>query len=145
MPEARRIETFDVPIEALYAVIIDYQSYPEFVKDLKAVKVHKQTKAKAHAEFVARSPLGDVHYALDLVQRRPDHVSWVLAQSDTFKHMTGSWTLEELGDAETRVEYHAAAESRIPAPGFIVQGLIARSLPAMLKCFRERTHEVYEW
>lgn len=145
MPEARRVETFDVPIEALYAVIIDYESYPEFVSDLKAVVVSKQSKTKAHASFVARSPLGDVHYSLDLFQKEPKHVSWKLADSDTFKDMHGSWTLEELGDAETQVEYHAAAESRMPAPGFIVQGLIARSLPKMMRSFRDRTHEIYEW
>ena len=145
MPEASRTETFDVPIQALYEIIIDYASYPEFVNDLKHVNMVKQTKTKAHGEFVAHSIFGDIHYSLDLKQKEPEHVSWVLAESDTFKDMHGSWTLEELDDASTHVTYHAFAETRMPAPKTIVRGLIARSLPAMLKAFRDRTHEVYEW
>jgi coenzyme Q-binding protein COQ10 len=51
MAKANRTETFDVNINKLYDVIIDYASYPEFVDGVSEIEVLEQTDTSAKVKY----------------------------------------------------------------------------------------------
>ncbi|CAN0087864.1 unnamed protein product, partial [Chrysoparadoxa australica] len=42
MPQAKRTEVWDAPIEKIYEVITDYKSYPQFVDGCSSVDILSQ-------------------------------------------------------------------------------------------------------
>ena len=141
MHEARRTEVFDVPVEAFYETVIAYDEYPEFVPALREVEIFKQTKTKAHVAFTANSPLGAVHYTVNLKQKPNREVTWTLEESNVFRKMEGGWELLETEDGGVEVTYHVLAVPKVPAPGPLVRSLASRGLPKMLRSFRDRAAE----
>src|SRR5512142_974617 len=91
-----------VPVERFYDLVVDYERYPEFVPNLRAVRV-------------LPGPTKDVEYELDLgirriryrlrhVEERPRRVAWSLVSGEMMKVSNGSWELSDAG-GKTRARY----------------------------------------
>lgn len=131
-----------VPVEAFFAVVTDYASYPRFVPGIKACRVRPG------------GPPRDVEYELDLgVKRityvlrheevRPTRVSWTLVKGEMMKVSNGSWELSDAG-GRTRAVY--SVDIQIAKPPLVPQALIDRvsdeltrvQLPKTLQAFKAR-------
>jgi ribosome-associated toxin RatA of RatAB toxin-antitoxin module len=137
MHAAQRTAIFDVPLDPLYEVIVDYPAYPEFVDNVTRVQMLKQDEHGGRGKFFVHV-VKEFSYTLDLVHDYPRGISWTLVRSDLFKDMSGSWALKPKGKKKTEVTYTAEVHPRVIAPGFLVRQLVQHSLPKMMAAFEAR-------
>jgi len=137
MPAATRTETWDIPIQKIFDVITDYESYPEFVDGCSSINILEQDESGARVEF-GLNLIKKFKYILNLTHSGPSKVSWTFESGDIFKKNTGSWELTDLGDGQTEVKYSLEVEVKGFAPKSLVNSLTKKNLPAMLTSYQER-------
>ncbi len=128
--------------EALYQVITDFKSYPEFVTEVVSVEVQpgatKQTATvKFELEIVKR-----FQYTLSFKFKENEEVYWELVESNFFKTNTGRWLLKDAGAGNTDATYELDVAVGFLIPGWISKKLTETSLPRMMEGFEERTKKV---
>jgi ribosome-associated toxin RatA of RatAB toxin-antitoxin module len=138
MAQAEIREVLPVAKDKLWEAIVRYEDYPKFVDGCTRVKVER--KATGHARVTYNvSMMKDVTYTLDHKEdKEKGTVEWTLVDSDTFKKNTGRWELKDAGAGKTEAQYKLEVEFKIPVPGFILNGLVKKSLPAMVKSFEKQ-------
>lgn len=137
MAQASKTEIWNAPIEKIYTVITDYNSYPEFVDGVSGLKVLEQSDSGALVEYHLNL-IKKFKYILTLVHEKPTSVTWSFDSGDLFKANDGSWKLKDLGDGTTEVTYSLEIAVKGFAPKAIVNGLTSKNLPNMMKAFHER-------
>ncbi|WP_412462557.1 type II toxin-antitoxin system RatA family toxin [Halobacteriovorax sp. RT-2-6] len=139
MAKASRTEVFDIDINKLYDVIVDFESYPDFVLGVNEIKVHDMTEASGVVEY-SIDMIKKLNYQLDMEMSRPNKVAWTFKKGDLFKVNDGGWDLKDLGEGKTEVTYSLEIEVKgfIPGAKMIVNKLTETSLPSMMKSFYER-------
>ncbi len=137
MANVERKEIFDVEINKFFDVIIDYESYPDFVDGVSAIEVLEFSPEEAKVRYFINL-IKKFSYTLKMYQERPRKVSWELLDGDLFKKNNGSWSLKELGEGKTEVTYALDVEFKIFAPKMVVNKLVGHNLPAMMKAWHER-------
>ncbi len=139
MAKASRTEVFNGPIEKLYNVIADFESYPEFVLGVNDIKVHDMSETSGVVEYTI-DMIKKLNYKLDMKLSRPTNVEWTFKSGDLFKTNSGGWQLKDLGDGKTEVTYSLEIEVKgfIPGSKMIVNKLTETSLPSMMKSFFDR-------
>lgn len=137
MPQATRKEVWNAPIEKVFAVLTDYESYPEFVDGCSSVSVISQDESGAEVEF-GLNLIKKFKYILKLTHVAPTTVSWTFKSGDIFKKNEGAWELKDLGDGTTEVNYGLEVAIKGFAPKSLVSSLTEKNLPAMLKSYEQR-------
>jgi ribosome-associated toxin RatA of RatAB toxin-antitoxin module len=66
-------------------------------------------------------------------------VEWSLHSGSLFKKNNGWWILKALGPNKTDVTYRLEVDFNFTVPGFILKGLVQKSLPGAVKDFYEET------
>jgi coenzyme Q-binding protein COQ10 len=130
-------EVFQAPLDNVYSVIVDYQSYPEFVDGVSSVNILEQDEQGARVEY-ALNLIKKFTYILKLTHKAPNQVSWELESGDIFKKNSGSWSLIDLGNGETEVNYQLDIEFKGFAPKAVVNKLVSGNLPKMMAQYHER-------
>ena len=141
MASASTNETFPVSNEQFFALISDYEKYPEFLSEVKSVKVVETKGNKKLVEFRV-SVLKTFTYRLWITEEKPKRVSWTFDSGDVFKTSVGSWDLEEAG-GKTTAKYAVDATFKVFMPGPIAKTLVSVNLPNMMKAYHNRIKEVY--
>jgi len=137
MAGATRSIEVNAPAEVLFDVIADYEKYPEFLSDMESVRVLRTDGDDAQVEFTLNL-IKRISYVLDLVGDPPRGVRWTLARAKMFKHNTGSWEIEEIGDNRVRATYSIDIGFFMLVPRGISNRLVGKSLPATLEAFKRR-------
>jgi ribosome-associated toxin RatA of RatAB toxin-antitoxin module len=137
MASTSRTEIFNVGIESIYNVIVDYASYPDFVDGVSAIEVLEQDETSARVKY-SLNLIKKFSYILNLKQEHPNRVSWTFESGDIFKMNTGSWELKDLGDGTTEVTYNLEVDIKGFVPKAIVNKLTTSSLPTMMSSYQER-------
>jgi ribosome-associated toxin RatA of RatAB toxin-antitoxin module len=138
MAKAERTEVFPVSKDALFKVITDYESYPEFVENIVEAKIEKRSAKGVRVRYKV-SMFKDFEYTIELHEnKKAGTVTWSLLESDVFELNNGSWKLTAKGAGACEAVYSAEAEFKVPVPGFVLKKLIQGSLPSMMKAFAER-------
>jgi ribosome-associated toxin RatA of RatAB toxin-antitoxin module len=137
MAIVKKTEIFDVDAESLYQVIIDYESYPEFVDGVSDINVLKESSTGASVEY-SLNLIKTFTYVLEMKHEKNKSVSWKLKEGDIFKGNTGSWHLKDLGNGKTEVTYELEVDFKVFAPKMITDKLVANNVPSMLKAYHER-------
>lgn len=137
MPQATRTEIWNAPIDKVYEVIQDYESYPEFVDGCSSTNILSKDESGAEVEF-GLNLIKKFKYILTLKHDRPNSITWTFKSGDIFKKNEGSWHFKDLGDGRTEVTYGLEVEIKGFAPKSIVSNLTEKNLPAMLKSYHER-------
>lgn len=143
MANAKRTEVFDVDINKIYNVIVDYAKYPEFVTGVNEVKVESSSDAGAVVTY-SIDMIKKLNYTLKLTHQKPTKVTWTFMSGDLFKINQGSWELKDLGNNQTEVTYTIELDIKgfIPGSGMIVNKLTETSLPSMMKSYLNRAKSV---
>lgn len=136
MAQAEHEEVLSVPRDKLFATITRYEDYPRFVDGCSTVQVERKGSGQARVRY-SISVLGkEGTYVLD---HREDAaagtVEWTLVESNLFKKNTGRWQLSDAGAGKTKAKYTLEMEFTFPVPGFILSGLVKKSLPTMVRSF----------
>ena len=139
MARADKTEVYDVPVEKFYQAIIDYKSYPQFVDGCKSVVIEKESSEAAVVKFTL-SIIKEISYTINLKHVPNQEVSWTLVTGDMMKTNNGKWTLKDLGNGKTEVNYNLEIEFKgfFPGLGMIEKTLVTTNLPMTMKSFCKR-------
>lgn len=142
MPEhATESIEIDAPVEVVHAVLLAFEDYPSWAKDLKEVEVleRDQEGRGARVRFRAGAMGRSVTYTLGYDHSgAPATLPWVLEEGDIVRRLDGAYTLESIGDlpGTTRVTWTLDVELLVPIPGFVkrrAESLILRAALPELK------------
>ncbi len=143
MKSAVRSIEIDVPIDRVYALLVDFPRYPGFVPAQTRADVVDAADGRWRVRFqlsVARK----LDYTLDLVGEAPTSLSWTLVEGDMMEQNDGGWTLEPLeGGQRTRATYRLEVQLKGFVPRSVTQGLIERTLPLTLEAFKKEAERRY--
>jgi len=114
----------DAPPGEVLDVIADFEAYPEWAGEVKAVRVlaeegdgwADQVEFTLDAGAIKDTYVLD--YEWDVVEDGTGVVSWALVSAQVLKAMDGSYTLAAQGSG-TKVTYRLAVDVRIPMIGLL--------------------------
>lgn len=145
MPVAKStLETFVSP-EELKEIILDFEKYPEFMKEVTKVDVLERSDASITAKFHIHISFAGfdidssytTKYAID-----DNTIAWELVESDAITKMNGKWVLTETDDGECKAEYEAEVETNMAVPPEIQAAFVEESLPKLMESFRDRAEDM---
>ena len=121
-------ETADerIRIEAAAArcwdVAVDFESYPEWVRDVKDVRiVERDDEGRGRRVEYRAAALGkSIRYVLEYdYAEAPGAFSWKFVEGDMLRRLDGTYRFEPDGPGSTRVHYQLAVELAVPLPGMV--------------------------
>jgi uncharacterized membrane protein len=121
---ARQEATVAAGVEELWAVLVDFERYPAWARDLKQVEVLQRDAEGRGIEVLYRAAaMGrSTTYVLRYdYADAPHRLSWVLVRGDIMRKLDGAYTLDPVpGDPDkTQVGYDLEVELVVPLPGFV--------------------------
>jgi uncharacterized membrane protein len=128
----------EAPAGRCWDVAIDFESYPEWVRDVKEARVLERDEQGrgTRVEFRAAALGKSIRYVLAYdYSAAPAAFSWKFAEGDMLRRLDGSYRFEPDGDS-TRVHYDLVVELAVPLPGLVKRraaGLIMGSALKELK------------
>ena len=120
--QATQRVTIDAPPERCYEVVLDFERYPEWARDVKDVVVTarddegRPLDVEFRAAAFGRSTRYTLRYDHSLA---PQALSWKLVQGDIMRACDGSYEFVAAPSGATDVTYHLAIELVVPLPGFV--------------------------
>lgn len=132
----------DAPLEVIWAVLIDFERYPEWARDVKETAVLERdgegrpTEVHFRAAAMGRSTSYTLRY--DWADA-PHRLPWELVDGDIMRVLDGSYEFAE-NDGSTDVTYHLRVELAVPLPGFVKRRAEARIVGTALRELRDHVH-----
>ena len=131
-------KTIEVAVspEQFFAVVTDYERYPEFLSEIENADVLSRDDGSTDVRFTLNL-IKRLSYTLTLVENQPNEVVWSQKEGP-FKRNNGSWSLEALSGDRTRATYRVEVAVKVFLPGAIVNRLVGKTLPSTLEAFKAR-------
>ncbi len=110
------------PMQRVYAIASDFESYPEWAKDVKEATIRARDDQGRPVEVDFRaSALGrSTHYTLAYdYTAAPTVLGWKMMRGDIMRSIDGAYTFEESSTGGVEVRYDLAIELVVPLPGFV--------------------------
>ena len=126
--------------EQCFDILADFDRYPEWSADIKAVRVldrdelGRPTTVSFRAAAFGRSTSLTLAYDYS---NAPKELSWVQVSGDLTRRYDGAYTFELAGD-ETQVTYRLTVALRAPLPGFVKRRAESRVVGRALKELKAR-------
>ena len=140
MPEVKRSVRIDAPVDVVFKVIADYESYPEFLPEVEQIRVERSSELKCRVHYGVRV-IKRVEYCVEIDADPPTSTRWrMISGGGPIKSNSGSWTLEADGDGTT-AHYRLDISFGRMVPGKIQTKLAEASLPTMLDHFKKRAEQ----
>lgn len=140
MPSASHVETFNCTVPEFHKIVTDYEKYPQFLQEVKDIKVLKTDGDKKLVEYKV-SVIKNFTYKM-WMKESPTVVSWTFDSGDIFKTSSGSWKLEDAG-GKCKATYSVDATFGMFVPGPVANTLLKVNLPAMMSAYHKRIKELY--
>lgn len=137
MAGATRSIVFNAPIERCYAVIADFERYPEFLPEVKKIRTANRRGHEVDVHYEAEI-VKIIRYTIRAREEKPTRVSWSFVDGEFMKDNRGSWALEDLGGAKTRATYSIEVAVGLLVPKSLLNVLIDTQLPRLLENFKAR-------
>jgi uncharacterized membrane protein len=135
----------EAPADRCYDVAIDFESYPEWAKDVKSARIldtDEEGRGK-HVEYRAAALGKSVRYVLEYdYAEAPGSFSWHFVEGDMLRSLDGTYRFEAEGDASTRVHYDLAVEIGIPLPGLLKRRAAGLIMGNALKELKKQVERV---
>ena len=142
MPGAKQTIVIDTPIEFFFEVITDFESYSDFLDEVRSTRVLSDDGTNARVHYSVEI-IKKVEYSLDFKREAPHKLSWSLGDGKLMKSNEGAWELEELGPEEIKATYTVDVAARVFVPKAVVNMLVGSTLPATLKQFKDEAERRY--
>jgi ribosome-associated toxin RatA of RatAB toxin-antitoxin module len=137
MGRATRSIEIAVPPETFFRMLQDYARYPEFVPEVKAVRVGARAGDTVEVTYWIDVKLQLFDFTLRHVGRFPDRIDWELVRGGEFMRKNrGTWTLERMASGGTRATYSIEIDMGPLVPANFEKALAERGLPNMLANFK---------
>ena len=142
MRRASRSIEIDVPPEAFFRVLQEYERYPEFVPEVKAVKVGSRSAEAVEVTYWLDVKLRVFDFTLRHVTRSPMRIEWSLVRGGEFMRANeGAWTFERAGSGGTLATYAIEIDLGPLVPATFEKALAERGLPNMLANFKAQAEK----
>jgi len=141
MATARAEEIFNCTAEEFFKIISDYEKYPEFLTEVKSVKVYKNVGNTKEMEYHV-SLIKTFKYKLKATEVPNKSIKFEFIGGDVFKTMNGSWTLKDQ-DGKCAVVYKVEASFGVFVPDAIAKPLVSANLPMMMTNLKKRIKKIY--
>src|SRR5437763_6034042 len=104
---ASAVQSIDiqVPPEKFFAVLQDYPSYPQFLPEVKSVKMGPRRGDSVEVTYRLDVKLKVIEYSLTHVETPVSRIAWHLIKGEFTKGNSGSWTLEPTPSGGTKATY----------------------------------------
>ena len=143
MAQATRSVVVNVTPEQLFDVIVDYEKYPEFLPEVKQVKVEAGQGAIKEVTYKVDIKAKVITYTLRHTAERPNKLSWTMVKGEMMKGNDGAWTLKPgPRPGTTEATYTIDLKLSSLVPGFIEKALAEQSLPGLLSNFKARAEKL---
>ncbi|MDA8047056.1 MAG: SRPBCC family protein [Actinomycetota bacterium] len=126
-----------------YLVLSQFEHYPEWAADIKAVHVDERDPSDRplvvtyRAAAFGRSTSYTLRYDYS---GAPDVLAWVQTAGDLTRRLDGSYQLSPSGDSGTEIVYRLVVDLKVPLPGFVkrraegrIMGTALRELKAVVE------------
>ncbi len=124
-----------------FSVVTDFESYPLWASDIKAVEVNSSDEQGRASEVTYRAVAfgRSASYTLTYdYSNAPYELSWVLVRGDIVSKLDGSYHLSASEDNFTQVTYQLSAELIVPFPGFVMRRAESKIIHAALEDLKQR-------
>jgi uncharacterized membrane protein len=121
MDVARQEATIAAAPEELWAVLVDFERYPSWARDLKHVEVLERDDEGRGVEVLFRAAaMGrSTTYVLRYDHTEaPNRLPWKFVRGDIMRRLDGEYRFEVVPEG-TKVVYELEVELIIPLPGFV--------------------------
>jgi ribosome-associated toxin RatA of RatAB toxin-antitoxin module len=146
MSSARQSVIIEADLPTVWGVVRDYEHYPEFIPEMRSVRVLRKADTAQDVEFgIELELLGmrkTVHYTLAMTDTPPNRIDWTLVRSDVLKGDDGGWEFRSLGERRTEATYHIEVKLGPFVPGAVSRFLVEQSLPKLLGQFKRRAESL---
>ena len=136
MPGATRSILINAPMEKVFSVVTDYEKYPQFLSEVKKVRVLRR-EGLVEVDFEV-DLVKTIKYTLRMKEEKPSKMNWTFVKGDFMKDNRGGWLLEQVGDA-VKATYNIEVTVGALVPKTIVNALVDTSLPKTLEAFKKRS------
>jgi ribosome-associated toxin RatA of RatAB toxin-antitoxin module len=141
---SRSIEV-DVTPDVFHGVVQDYARYPEFVPEVKAVRVGMPQGDAVEVTYWLDVKLRVFDFTLRHVTRSLERIEWTLVRGGEFMRANeGAWTIERTQSGGTRATYEIEIDLGPMVSGALEKALAERGLPNMLANFKTRAETIRE-
>lgn len=145
MARVSRSIGIEVTPDAFQRVVQDYARYPEFVPEVKAVRVGLRQGDAVEVTYWLDVKLRLFDFTLRHVTRSPGRIEWSLVRGGEFMRANeGAWTIEPAGSGGTLATYEIGIDLGPLVPGNLEKALADRGLPNMLANFKTRAESLSE-
>jgi uncharacterized membrane protein len=114
--------TIAAPMDRVYGIAADFESYPDWAKDVKeaTVRARDDQGRPVEVEFRASALGRSTHYTLSYdYSEAPKVLGWKMLRGDIMRSIDGAYTFAETSDGKIEVRYDLAIELVVPLPGFV--------------------------
>jgi coenzyme Q-binding protein COQ10 len=137
MAKAERSIVIHAPPEKVFAVITDYEKYPEFLPEVKKVKVEFGAGNVKEVSYTVDIKAKVITYTLKHTARPPDELAWTMVRGEMMKGNDGAWILKPVPEG-TEATYKIDLKLGALVPSMVERMLAEQSLPGLLANFKKR-------
>ncbi len=144
MAQASRSIVINVTPDKLFDVILDFEKYPEFLPQVKHVRVDSRQESTQEVTYNLDIKAKVIKYTLRHTAERPSRLSWTMVKGEMMKGNDGAWSLKpgpQPGTTEATYTIDLKLSSLVP--GFIERALAEAELPGLLQNFKSRAEKLY--
>jgi ribosome-associated toxin RatA of RatAB toxin-antitoxin module len=135
----------EAPADRCFDVAIDYESYPEWLRDVKEAKILESDDEGRglRVEYRAAALGKSIRYVLAYdYTGAPGQFSWQFVEGDMLRRLDGSYTFESEGPFLTRVQYDLSVELALPLPGLVKRRAAGLIMGSALKELKKQVEAV---
>lgn len=136
------------PPDAVWAIMLNYQKFPEFMPRLEKVEVLEKTQGTMKVTETVHVPLGVINYTIDLIFRPAQRtVSWTLDKSrqHDIADTSGTWEFLPYSQGRTMLRYSTTVDSGMFVPRFLEDAMIKQDLSNALLSLKRRVESNGTW
>lgn len=145
--QARETTTISAPVQWVFDVLVDFESYPEWAADLKQARIveHDAEGRGIEVEYRAAAMGRSTTYRLRYdYEGAPNALAWALVAGDLERELDGSYHLypSPEDDQATDVVYDLSIDLIVPIPGFVKRRAENRIIKTALDQLKRRVESV---
>ena len=124
-----------------YEVLTDFERYPEWAADIKAVTIDERDEQGRPAEVTFRAAAfgRSTSYTLRYdYSGSPSKLSWEQVRGDATRRLEGSYEIHSSDEGSADITYHLVVDLKVPLPVFVKRRAEGRITYTALKELRAR-------
>ena len=137
MAKAERSVVIEAPPDEVFAVIEDFEKYPEFLPEVKRVKVEPGSGGTKEVTYTIDLKAKLITYTLRHTAHPPHELRWSFVRGEMMKGNDGAWVLQPVPQG-TQATYKIDLKLGALVPSMFERMLAEQSLPGLLQNFKKR-------